>query len=400
MTEKRVLLIIGGGISAYKTPQLIRELDKKGIKVRVILTAAGSQFVTALTLASLTRDHVHTELFDLTAETKMGHIELSRSADLVVVAPATADLMAKLAHGLANDLASTALLATDKPIMMVPAMNVRMWDSPSVQRNLATLKGDGVVIIGPDEGPMACGEFGLGRMAEPEIIAETIEQFFASDKQDKTLAGRHAIVTAGPTLEAMDPVRYLSNRSSGKQGYAIAGALAFAGARVTLVSGPTALEAPPGVKIQRVESALEMLEACNNALPADIFIGVAAVADWRTSFVADQKLKTKDRSKGHSLELVENPDILATIARGGKTRPQLVIGFAAETEHTEDFGKAKRIKKGCDWILANDVSGNVMGGDTNAIIFITETGSENWESANKEAIAGRLVGEIATFLGG
>jgi phosphopantothenoylcysteine decarboxylase/phosphopantothenate--cysteine ligase len=399
MTEKRVLLIIGGGISAYKVPQLVRALDKKAIAVRVILTAAGSQFVTALTLASLTRDHVHTELFDLTAETKMGHIELSRSADLVVVAPATADLMAKLAHGLANDLASTALLATDKPIIMVPAMNVRMWESPAVQRNLATLKGDGVVFIGPDEGPMACGEFGLGRMAEPEVIAHAIEQFLISNHHAKTLAGRHALVTAGPTVEALDPVRYLSNRSSGKQGYAIASALADAGAHVTLVSGPTALEAPRGVKIQRVESALEMLDACTQALPADIFIGVAAVADWRTSFIADQKLKTKDSHNGHSLDLVENPDILATIAHQGENRPQLVIGFAAETHNIEDFGKAKRIKKGCDWIVANDVSGDVMGGDTNSVIFITRTGSEHWESATKEAIAERLVGKISDVLG-
>jgi phosphopantothenoylcysteine decarboxylase / phosphopantothenate---cysteine ligase len=398
MTSKRILLIIGGGISAYKTPELVRALDKKGIGARVILTSAGAQFVSPLTLASLTRDTVHTELFDLTGEAKMGHIELSRSADLVVVAPATADLMAKAANGLANDLASTALLATDKPVMMVPAMNVRMWEHRAVQRNVETLISDGAIFVGPDAGSMACGEFGLGRMAEPDDIAAAVEAFFDAAGQPKPLAGRHALVTAGPTLEAIDPVRFLSNRSSGKQGYAIAAALAEQGAKVTLVSGPTALEAPVGVTLKRVESAREMLAACQAALPADIFVAVAAVADWRSQTVATQKLKLKGQGSAASLELVENPDILATIAQDTARRPTLVIGFAAETQNIDDFGDAKRTKKGCDWVVANDVSGDVMGGDNNAVTLITSTGRQTWERATKQSIAAQLVAEICDAL--
>jgi phosphopantothenoylcysteine decarboxylase / phosphopantothenate---cysteine ligase len=398
MTQKRILLIIGGGISAYKTPELVRLLEKDGIGVRCILTHAGSQFVTPLTLASLTRDSVHTELFDLTAEAKMGHIELSRSADLVVVAPATADLMAKLAHGLANDLASTALLATDKPIVMVPAMNVRMWESPAVGRNVATLKQDGVSFVGPDEGPMACGEYGAGRMAEPSTIAAAIKSYFEQACRPKALAGRHAIVTAGPTLEAIDPVRFLSNRSSGKQGYAIAAELIKAGARVTLVSGPTALPSPKGVELVRVESAQHMLAACKSALPAHVFIGVAAVADWRAAAVAQQKLKIKGANGSVRLDLVENPDILATIAQDTQVRPELVIGFAAETEQLSAFGQSKLAKKGCDWIVANDVSGDVMGGDNNAVTLITKAASETWARATKAQIAAQLVEKISDYL--
>jgi phosphopantothenoylcysteine decarboxylase / phosphopantothenate---cysteine ligase len=398
MTSKRVLLIIGGGISAYKTPELVRALEKKGIGTRVVLTAAGAQFVAPLALASLTRDTVHTELFDLTGEAKMGHIELSRSADLVVVAPATADLMAKAANGLANDLASTALLATDKPVMMVPAMNVRMWEHPAVQRNVQRLTADGIRFVGPDSGAMACGEFGLGRMAEPEDIAAAIEAYFTEATLPRPLAGRHVLVTAGPTLEAIDPVRFLSNRSSGKQGYAIASALVAAGAHVTLVSGPTALETPLGVTMKRVESARDMLAACQAALPADVFIAVAAVADWRTKVASLQKLKLKGQSEAPRLELTENPDILATIAQDGRNRPKLVIGFAAETQHIDDFGQAKRLKKGCDWIVANDVSGDVMGGESNAVTLITSNGHETWAKATKLSIATQLVAKISDEL--
>jgi phosphopantothenoylcysteine decarboxylase / phosphopantothenate---cysteine ligase len=395
MTQKRILLIIGGGISAYKAPELVRALDKKGIATRVILTSAGAQFVTPLTLASLTHDTVHTELFDLTSEAKMGHIELSRSADLVVVAPATADLMAKAANGFANDLASTALLATDKPVMMVPAMNVRMWEHAAVMRNVTTLKGDGIVFVGPDEGPMACGEHGLGRMAEPEAIAAAIEAYFVGVNMPKPLAGRHAIVTAGPTLEAIDPVRFLSNRSSGKQGYAIAEALAGAGAKVTLISGPTALTPPSGVTMVKVESAQQMFAASKVALPADVFVSVAAVADWRAKSVSPQKLKLKNGAAVPSLDLVENPDILAAISQPSQNRPALVIGFAAETQDVNTFGEAKRVKKGCDWIVANDVSGNVMGGDNNAVTLITAIGTQTWPQATKTQIAAQLVSKIS-----
>jgi phosphopantothenoylcysteine decarboxylase/phosphopantothenate--cysteine ligase len=396
MSQKRVLLIVGGGISAYKTPELVRALEKRGIGCRVILTQAGSQFVTPLTLASLTKDDVHQELFNLTHEAKMGHIELSRSADLVVVAPATADLIAKLANGLANDLASTALLATDKPVWMAPAMNVRMWEHPAVQRNLATLRGDGVFFIGPDEGAMACGEHGLGRMAEPDAIAAAVEAYWYKSPPDRPLKGRRAIVTAGPTLEALDPIRFLSNRSSGKQGYAIARALAEAGAHVTLVSGPTALNDVPGVTMTRVESGREMLAACQSALPADIFVAVAAVADWRPETRAEVKLKLKGDAKAPAMTLVENPDILATIAEAGPNRPHLVVGFAAETHDVLAYATAKRAKKGSDWVLANDVSGEVMGGESNQILLVTAEGHQSWPEAPKAQIAERLVSAIAT----
>lgn len=399
MSLKRVLLIVGGGISAYKTPELVRALEKRGIGCRAILTHAGSQFVTPLTLASLTKDDVHQELFNLTHEAKMGHIELSRSADLVLVAPATADLIGKVANGLANDLASTALLATDKPVLMAPAMNVRMWEHPAVQRNLATLREDGVHFIGPDSGAMACGEYGLGRMAEPDAIAAAVEAYWQKASADKPLKGKRAIVTAGPTLEALDPIRFLSNRSSGKQGYAIAQALAEAGADVTLVSGPTALNDVPGVTMARVESARDMLAACQAALPADIFVAVAAVADWRPEAKADVKLKLKGDAKAPAMNLVENPDILATIAKAGSNRPNLVIGFAAETHDVLAYATAKRAKKGCDWVVANDVSGNVMGGESNQIMLVTADGQQTWPEAPKGQIAERLVAAIATHFG-
>jgi phosphopantothenoylcysteine decarboxylase / phosphopantothenate---cysteine ligase len=393
MTHGSVLLIVGGGIAAYKTPELVRALKRNGVAVRVILTQAGSQFVTPLALASVSGNEVHTELFDLTAEARMGHIELSRSADLVVVAPATADLMAKAAAGLANDLASTALLATDKQVLMAPAMNVRMWQHPATQRNLATLAQDGIGFIGPDDGEMACGEYGPGRMAEPDAIAAAV--LARLDPTARRLAGRHAIVTAGPTCEPIDAVRFLSNRSSGKQGYALAAALAGAGARVTLVSGPVALPPPPGVTLVKVETAREMLAACQQALPADIFAAVAAVADWRPASVATGKLKVKGTAAAASLSLAENPDVLATIARPGPLRPQLVIGFAAETSDLAIYANAKRVRKGADWIVGNDVSGDVMGGSHNEPVIFTASGAEKLPRMPKDAVARELVSRIA-----
>ncbi len=399
MSEKRVLLIIGGGISAYKSLELIRLLAKAGVATRAILTKAGAEFVTPLSVGSLTQDKVYQDLFDLTDEAEMGHIELSRSADLVVVAPATADLMAKAANGLANDLASTTLLATDKKVLMAPAMNVRMWEHAATQRNMARLKQDGVQIFGPDEGDMACGEYGFGRMAEPEAIRDAILALLSDGPGEKPLRGKHALVTAGPTIEAIDPVRFLSNRSSGKQGYAIAAALAELGAEVTLVSGPTSLATPSSVKRVNVESAGEMLAACEKALPADVAICVAAVADWRPTAMADEKIK-KDKGGIPNIALVENPDILATLSKPGKKRPTLVIGFAAETEEVEAHARAKIAKKGCDWIVANDVSGDVMGGDENEVLLITKDRSESWPRMAKDAVAKRLAAEVAKALGG
>ncbi|MGZ3375941.1 MAG: bifunctional phosphopantothenoylcysteine decarboxylase/phosphopantothenate--cysteine ligase CoaBC [Phenylobacterium sp.] len=392
MAEKRVLLIVGGGIAAYKSLELTRLLRKAGVGVRPILTAAGSEFVTALSLSALAEDKVYSELFSLTDEAEMGHIELSRSADLVVVAPATADLMAKAANGLAGDLASTTLLATDKPVLMAPAMNVRMWRHAATQRNLATLKADGVSFVGPDEGAMACGEFGPGRMAEPAAIFQAIMAMLGGGA--RPLAGKRAIVTAGPTVEAIDPVRMLTNRSSGKQGYALAGALAALGAQVTLVSGPTALPAPAGVTRIDVESARDMLSACEAALPADIAVCVAAVADWRPATAGDRKIK-KDGKAPDAIALVENPDILAALSKG-KRRPRLVIGFAAETNDLETHAKAKLAKKGCDWIVANDVSvAGTMGGDDNAVALVSQGGIERWERMAKGEVARRLAERIA-----
>ena len=396
MKSPRILLIIGGGIAAYKSLELIRELGRRGIGSRVILTKAGAEFVTPLSVAALSGEKVYTELFDLTDETEMGHIELSRSADLVVVCPATADLMAKAAAGLANDLASTALLATDKPVLMVPAMNVRMWDHAATKRNVARLRADGVRVVDPDVGPMACGEFGPGRLPEVAAIVREIEAALAPPS--KRLAGVHALVTAGPTREPLDPVRYISNHSSGKQGYGIAAALAAEGARVTLVSGPVALKPPEGVTFVSVETAREMLKACEDALPADVFVSVAAVADWRPVKAADRKLKLKGEGKAPTIELAENPDILRTLSHKKKKRPRLVIGFAAETHDVESLAVEKRARKGCDWIVANDVSGDVMGGTDNEVLLISKDGVERWPRMGKAAVAMKLADRIADLL--
>ena len=393
MAEKRVLLIVGGGIAAYKALELTRLLRKAGVGVRPILTKAGAEFVTPLSLSALSEDKVYTELFSLTDEAEMGHIELSRSADLVVVAPATADLMAKAANGLAGDLASTTLLATDKPVLMAPAMNVRMWEHAATQRNLQQLKADGVLFVGPDEGAMACGEFGPGRMAEPPAIFEAIMTALAGPGA-RPLAGKRAVITAGPTAEPIDPVRLLTNRSSGKQGYAIASALAALGAEVTLVSGPTALPAPAGVTRVDVETARDMLAACEAALPADIAVCVAAVADWRPELQGTSKIK-KGPGGPPAISLVENPDILATLSKH-RQRPKLVVGFAAETDSVEAHASDKLARKGCDWIVANDVSiEGTMGGDQNAVAIVSKGGIERWDRMAKGEVARRLAARIA-----
>jgi len=392
----RILLIVGGGIAAYKSLELVRLLKKRGHRVRAVLTAAGAAFVTPLSLGSLTGDKVYQDLFSLTDEAEMGHIELSRAADLVVVAPATADLMAKAANGLANDLASTLLLATDKRVLMAPAMNVRMWRHAATERNLATLKADGVAFVGPGEGEMACGEYGPGRMAEPAEILAAIEALLEVGAAARPLAGLSALVTSGPTHEPIDPVRYIANRSSGKQGHAIAAALARAGARVTLISGPVAIEAPPGVTLVKVETAREMLAAAERALPADIAVCAAAVADWRAERDAAQKIK-KTGDAPAPLALAENPDILAALSHHPFRRPKLVVGFAAETEQLVPHARLKLAKKGCDWIVANDVSpaGGVMGGDDNTVVLVTATAEEAWPTLPKDQVAERLAGRIA-----
>jgi phosphopantothenoylcysteine decarboxylase/phosphopantothenate--cysteine ligase len=395
---KRVLLIVGGGIAAYKALELIRLLRKADVAVRVIATRAGAQFVTPLSLSALSEDKVYQDLWSLTDEAEMGHIELSRSADLILVVPATADLMAKAACGLADDLASTTLLATDKPVLMAPAMNVRMWTHPATQRNLATLKRDGVTFVGPDEGAMACGEFGLGRLAEPEAILAAALTSLGQGGPSRPLTGRRALVTAGPTLEPLDPVRLLTNRSSGRQGYAIAGALAELGAMVILVSGPTALSAPAGVQRVEVETAREMLDACLATAPVDVAVLTAAVADWRPETVLDQKQK-KSGGAPAPIRLIENPDILATLSALGSDRPALVIGFAAETETVEAHASAKLARKGCDWIVANDVTApGVMGGAENEVMVIDRTGVERWPRASKTEVAARLAQRIAQAL--
>lgn len=395
MAEKRILLIVGGGVAAYKVLELVRLLRKAGVAVRPILTAAGAQFVTPLSLAALAEDRVYDDLFSLTDEAEMGHIQLSRSADLIVVAPATADLIARAAHGLANDLAATTLLAADTPVLMAPAMNVRMWEHPATRRNVATLAADGVGFVGPDEGPMACGEFGFGRLAEPPVIFDAI---MAALGNSTPLAGRHVLVTAGPTAEPIDPVRVLTNRSSGKQGYAIALALARMGARVTLVSGPTGLAPPAGVQRVDVETAREMLAAAQAALPADAAVCVAAVADWRPDAVFGVKLK-KGKEGPPTLRLVENPDILAALAASGPARPRLVVGFAAETSDVEAHARAKLARKGCDWIVANDVTEDgVMGGDDNAVMIVGAQGVEHWARASKAEVAQRIAQRIAKDL--
>ena len=396
MRGKSVLLIIGGGIAAYKSLDLIRRLAERGVRTRAILTKAGAEFVTPLSVSALSGEKVFQDIFSLTDEAEMGHIELSRSADLVVVAPATADLMGKLASGLASDLASTALLATDKKILMAPAMNVRMWQSPSIARSFAQLKKDGVLFVGPNEGEMACGEFGPGRMAEPLEIAAAIEQAFG---EKGPLAGLRALVTAGPTREPVDPVRFLANQSSGKQGYAIADALARAGAETTLISGPVSLASPDGVKIMRVTTAREMLAACEASLPADVLVMAAAVADWRPDIAANSKIKKSTDRVVPLIKLVENPDILATLAVSAQ-RPRLVIGFAAETDDVVENAIAKRTRKGADWIIANDVSGDVMGGERNRVHLISAAGVEDWPEMTKTDVGARLAARIAAHLKG
>ena len=396
MRGKSILLIVGGGIAAYKSLELVRRLAERGVKTRAILTRAGAEFVTPLSLAALTGENIFQDLFSLTDEAEMGHIQLSRSADLVVVAPATADLMAKMANGLANDLASTTLLATDKKVLMAPAMNVRMWESASVKRNRAILEQDGVLFVGPDDGEMACGEFGPGRMAEPLEIVAAIEQALAVKG---ALAGMKALVTAGPTREPVDPVRFLANHSSGKQGYAIAEALARAGAHTTLISGPVGIAAPDGVKLQRVTTAREMLAACEAALPADVLVMAAAVADWRPAMAANSKIKKSTDRVVPLIKLVENPDILAILAQSAQ-RPRLVIGFAAETDDVVQNAIAKRTRKGADWIIANDVSGDVMGGEKNRVHLISEAGVEDWPEMTKGEVGQQLAARIAQTLKG
>lgn len=392
--SKRVLLVIGGGIAAYKSLDLIRRLKETGAAVRVVMTEAAQRFVTPLAAGALVGERVFTDLFDQAQEFDVGHIRLARECDLIVVAPATADLMAKAANGLANDLASAVLLATDKPVLMAPAMNPRMWANAATQRNFARLQADGLSFVGPNEGEMAeRGERGVGRMAEPEEIRDAALALL----NDGPLKGKRALVTAGPTIEAIDPVRFLSNRSSGRQGYAIAAALAELGADVTLVSGPTNLAAPPGVKRVGVESAREMLAASEAALPLDVAVMVAAVADWRPAQAADEKLK-KDKAGLPAISLAENPDILATLSKPGKKRPKLVIGFAAETENVEEHARAKIARKGCDWIVANDVSGDVMGGAENQVLLIKTDGAEAWPRMAKDAVARKLAAEIAAAL--
>ncbi len=389
---KRVLLIVGGGIAAYKACELIRLLRRAGHAVRCVLTDGGAQFVTAMTLAALSEDRVYTSLWDLKDESEMGHIQLSREADLLVVAPATADLLARMAAGQADDLATTVLLATDKPVLAAPAMNVRMWQHSATRRNVMRLRCDGVTILEPDEGAMACGEYGPGRLPEPAAIAAAIERALAP--RSRPLAGRHALVTAGPTHEPIDPVRYLANRSSGKQGFAIAEALAALGARVTLVAGPVALSTPPRVDRHDVITAREMSDAVDRALPADVAVLVAAVADWRVEAVAD---KIKKAGAPPTLTLVENPDILATLARA-PNRPRLLVGFAAETSEVLAHATAKRARKGVDWIVANDVSGEVMGSERNTVHLVNAAGVESWEELPKRMVATRLADRIAAAL--
>ena len=413
MTQ-RILLIISGGIAAYKSLELVRLLRKRGIAVRAVLTQSAAQFVTPLSLGVLTEDNVFTRLFDLKDEREIGHIQLSRQADLVVVAPATANILAKMANGIADDLATTLLLATDKPVLAAPAMNVRMWRHPATRRNVAQLQSDGVHIMAPDSGEMACGEYGPGRLPEPEAILAEIERLLAAPRggdmladqpdfapADLPLAGKHILITAGPTHEPIDPVRYITNRSSGKQGFAIAAAAARAGARVSLVAGPVHLPTPPGVDRIDVETAREMLAAVESALPADAAIMVAAVADWRTADAAGQKLKKDGSGQPAPLALTENPDILATLGHHAQ-RPALLVGFAAETEKIADHARAKLARKGADWIVANDVSGppgsSVMGGDANAVHIVTADGIDTWPSMAKADVADKLIEKVAHAL--
>ncbi|MFT5488364.1 MAG: phosphopantothenoylcysteine decarboxylase/phosphopantothenate--cysteine ligase [Paracoccaceae bacterium] len=391
---KRILLIISGGIAAYKSLDLIRRLRERGAAVRCVLTDSATQFVTPLSVSALSEDRVYGDLFSLTDEAEMGHIQLSRDADLLVVAPATTNIMAKMAQGIGDDLATTVLLATDKDVLVAPSMNVRMWEHAATQANITTLKSRGIQFAGPTEGAMACGEFGEGRMVEPlEIVAE-IETYFAASAP---LAGRRAIVTSGPTYEAIDPVRYIANRSSGKQGHAIAAALAGMGAETVLVTGPTHEAAPAGVDVRQIETAQEMYDACMGALPADIAVCAAAVADWRPAQQDGSKIKKEQGAAPPSIDMVENPDILRALSAAGNQRPALVVGFAAETDSLIEHATAKRARKGCDWIVANDVSAETgtFGGDTNTVHLITATGAEDWPSMRKSDVADRLAERIA-----
>lgn len=397
LNGKTILLIVTGGIAAYKSLILVRRLRERGAAVRTVLTAAGEKFVTPLSVSALSHETVYTDLFSLTDEAEMGHLRLSQEADLIVVAPATADILAKMAHGLADDLASTVLLAADAPILVAPAMNHRMWQHPATVANMAALEARGVLRIGPEDGPLAEDESGPGRMAEPEDILAAIERALGGAAH-RPLAGRRALVTSGPTFEAIDPVRFIGNRSSGKQGHAIAAALAALGADTVLVTGPVAMADPAGVGTVHVESAREMLAACEAALPADIAVCAAAVSDWRTERVADRKLK-KEGKAPPALPLTENPDILATLARSAR-RPDLVVGFAAETENVITNAQAKRLKKGCDWIVANDVSPatGTFGGDANRVHLVMADGVEDWPKLAKDEVAQRLAARIAQAL--
>lgn len=396
MLGKRVLLIIGGGIAAYRSLELIRRLRERGCFVSTCLTKSGREFVTPLSVSALSEQKVHLDLFDLTQESEMGHIELSRSVDLIIVAPGTADIMSKMANGAANDLASTLLLASDKQILVAPAMNVRMWNHPSTRRNHDTLVADGVKFIGPNEGKMACGDYGPGRMSEPDEIADKAESIL----RQGPLNSVRAIITSGPTYEAIDPVRFIGNRSSGAQGSAIASALARLGADVTFITGPSTVNYPDGVKIVKVETADEMFSAVNEALPAEVAIFVAAVSDWKIENVQRQKIKKSSGQKAPSLVLAENKDILSYVSNLKQDRPKLVIGFAAESENILENASTKRSKKGCDWIVANDVSlgSGVMGGKSNKVSLISETNTENWPDMSKENVAERLVEKILKYL--
>ena len=407
---KRIILVLGGGIAAYKCLELIRRVRERGCGVRVIMTRAAKEFVTPLSVASLTREKVYDDLFSLTDEAEMGHIELSRSADLIVVAPATADLMARMAGGHADDLATTTLLATDKPVMVVPAMNVRMWQHPATRRSLATLKADGVAVVGPNDGDMACGEYGPGRMAEPAEIIAAIESHFgktgaaapaAALSEGRPLAGRKVLITAGPTHEPIDPVRYIANRSSGRQGYALGAAAVALGAETIIVSGPVSLPLPPGAGVVPVETAAEMLKATERELPADIAVFTAAVADWSVEGAAGQKLKKDGSGRPPQLALKENPDILKTVAARKEKRPRIVVGFAAETENVIENAKRKLAAKGCDLIVANDVSkgSGVMGGSRNTVHLVTAKGVESWPEMGKDEVANRLMRRLAEMLG-
>jgi phosphopantothenoylcysteine decarboxylase/phosphopantothenate--cysteine ligase len=399
VTGKRVLLIISGGIAAYKALELIRLLRRRGCGVTCVLTGNGGQFVTPLSLQALSESKVYSDLFSLTDDSEMGHIELSRAADLLVVAPATANILAKMASGLADDLASTVLLATDKPVLVAPAMNVRMWLHPATQANVSVLSQRGVHVVQPNEGPMACNEYGPGRLAEPPEILAAIENLLTP--VPGPLTGRHALVTSGPTHEPIDPVRYIANRSSGRQGHAIAAALAELGARVTLVCGPVTVPDPSGVTVRHIESAREMLDACQSALPADIAVFAAAVADWHVEKTSTGKIKKQPGAAPPSLTLVPNPDILATIAAAGPDRPRLVVGFAAETDDLMANAEAKLRRKNADWIVANDVSPEtgIMGGAENAVHIVSAAGIETWPRLAKDDVARRLARRIADALG-